>query len=364
MKPRLAVDHRLDQRTGASGDHRRPRRHRLDRDQPERLGPATQHHGRQGTRVQRVALLGAELAQELDRPVVDGGLDDLPEVPLLRVEVDLGRDLERDAARAAEGDRVLDALLGRDAAHERQVVARPVLERHARERQAVVDRRDPALVREEPPLAVADRDQRHVRMRREQLRHALRVEAPVQRADHRRVAALGEHEVVLLHVRVDDVEVPGRPPGDLDGVLQVGVEPTRVTRRPQALVDRLDVLVRDLRIARGDERHVMPAAVQLVAEGGDHAFGARVGGRRDGQHGRGDEEDAERVGLDRHRSPGSNRPRVGAHGSHSITPVRCCALAGPGSGVTAPWTPPVPGTAIRRARGPPVRRSARSRRPG
>ena len=58
------------------------------------------------------------------------------------------------------------------------------------------------------------------------------------------VAVLGEHEAVLLHVRVDDVEALGRPPRDLDRVLQVGVEPARVARRPQALVDGPDVLVR------------------------------------------------------------------------------------------------------------------------
>ena len=45
-------------RPGAAGDHRRPGRHRLDRHQPERLRPAAEHHRRQGTRVQRVALAG------------------------------------------------------------------------------------------------------------------------------------------------------------------------------------------------------------------------------------------------------------------------------------------------------------------
>ena len=202
---------------------------------------------------------------------------------------------------------------------EREVVAGPVAERHLAERQAVVDRRDPALVREEPALALADGDQRDVRVRRQQLRHPLRVEPPVERRDHRRRAVLGEHEAVLLHVRVDDVEALGGPPGHLDRVLLEGLEPARVARRPEALVDGPDVLVRHLRVAGRDQRHVVPAAVQLVAQRGDHPLRAGVARRRDGQHRRGHQEDAQGVGR-RRRPAGPHRSRVGAHGSHSITP--------------------------------------------
>ena len=39
--------------------------------------------------------------------------------------------------------------------------------------------------------------------------HAGHVEPAVERGDHRRLAVLGEHEAVVLHVRVDDVEPLG-----------------------------------------------------------------------------------------------------------------------------------------------------------
>ena len=70
-------------RAGPAGDHRRAGRHRLDRDEPERLRPVAEHHRRERAGVQRVALARPDLAQEVDLVRVDRGLDDLVEVRVL-----------------------------------------------------------------------------------------------------------------------------------------------------------------------------------------------------------------------------------------------------------------------------------------
>ena len=102
-----AVLDRLGERAGAAGDDRRPGRHRLDRDEPERLRPAAEHHRREGAGVQRVALERPDLAQELDSCVVDRRLHDLVEVLLLaRVVNTLAATRSGTPGPAAELDRV------------------------------------------------------------------------------------------------------------------------------------------------------------------------------------------------------------------------------------------------------------------
>ena len=137
----------------------------------------------------------------------------------------------------------------RDPADEREVVAGLARERHRLQRQAVVDRGDPVLVGEPPALALADRDERDAAVDLEQLRQAGRVEAAVEGRDDRRLAVLGEHERVVLHVRVDDVEAVRLAPRDLDRVLHVRRDVAREARRPQALRDGGDQLVGDVRVA-------------------------------------------------------------------------------------------------------------------
>ena len=155
-----AVLHRLGQAAGPPADDRRPGRHRLDRDQPERLRPRAEHQGREGACVECVTLGRTELTEELDDPFVDGGLDDLVEMLDLMRVVDLGRHPERDARSARELDRVRDALLGGHAPDEREIRAGLVAEGQLLEGQAVMDRRDPVRIGRPAPLALADRDER------------------------------------------------------------------------------------------------------------------------------------------------------------------------------------------------------------
>ena len=72
----------------------------------------------------------------------------------------------------------------------------------------------------------------------------------MHRGDHRRLAVVREHERVVLHVRVDDVEPAGLAPGDRDRVLHVARDVARVPGGPQAPLDGRDVLVRARRSRR------------------------------------------------------------------------------------------------------------------
>src|SRR5258706_15750015 len=129
---------RLGQRAGASGDDRGPGRERLDGHETERLRPGAEHHRRERARVERIALEGSPLAEELDDPLVDRGLYDLVEVSLLVLVVDLGRHLEGQPRPSGELDYVGDPLLRGDPANEGEIVAGLRPEGHLLEREAVV----------------------------------------------------------------------------------------------------------------------------------------------------------------------------------------------------------------------------------
>ena len=128
QEPRAAVLDDLRQGPGAARDDRSPRRHRLDRHEPERLRPRPEHHRRQRTGVQLVALRQADLAEELDDPLVDRRRDDLLEELALSLVVDLGGHPQRQPGRPCKLDRVRDALFRRDAADEGEIADRPATE--------------------------------------------------------------------------------------------------------------------------------------------------------------------------------------------------------------------------------------------
>ncbi len=148
----------------------------------------------------------ADLADELDVRKLEQRPDLILEVVPVDL-VDLGRDLERQAAALRDAHRAVDALLRRDPPEEGKVGRLARLRRQQVPRQAVMDRADPVRLMDRPPLRVRDRHHRH---RRERLEHRLmlgQVEPSMQRGDERHVLPRHQRERVVVEVRVDDVEL-------------------------------------------------------------------------------------------------------------------------------------------------------------
>src|SRR6185437_2535687 len=101
-------------------NHRRAARHRFDHHQTERLGPVDRRHERVRTAEKFGFLVIADLADIFDVRRLDQRADAL--LIIFGVDaVDLGGDLERDAAFARDMNRPVDRLFGRDAAEEGKI---------------------------------------------------------------------------------------------------------------------------------------------------------------------------------------------------------------------------------------------------
>src|SRR5690606_14881876 len=112
----------LRHRAVAPGDHRRAAGHRLDHHQSEGLGPVDRKEQRARVAEELRFLLVADLAEVFDARLLEQRFDHVLEVFAVR-PVDLRRDAQRQAGRARDRDRAVDALLRRDAPEEREVVA-------------------------------------------------------------------------------------------------------------------------------------------------------------------------------------------------------------------------------------------------
>ncbi len=119
----------LGDRAAVIGDHRRAAGHRLDHHQAERLRPVDRHQ-QPDRAAQEFRLLGiADLADEVDqRIVLDQRANEFVVIFLVGA-IDLGGDLERNAAAGGDLDRAVDALFRRDAAEHGQIAGRHRLRR-------------------------------------------------------------------------------------------------------------------------------------------------------------------------------------------------------------------------------------------
>src|SRR6187455_3421528 len=147
-----------------------------------------------------------------------------------------------------------------------------------------MDGGDPVVVREPASLALADGDQRYVRELPEEFGRPGGVEPAVERGDDRRRAVARHREGRRLEVRVDDVEPGVLAPDRGNRECNVIGYVAAVAHRPQALWHDRHEFAIDLRIAGGEERDLVAAAVQLLHERGDHALRAGIASRGYGEH--------------------------------------------------------------------------------
>ena len=209
-------------------------------------------------------------------PAVEQRLDLGPEIDLVGA-VDLGRDLERNAERARNGDGAVGPLLRRDAAEKGEIAAARLASGAVQvDGKAVMDGRREIRVRHRAALRVGDRDQRHVveaDIERQQIGQVL---AAVQRRDGPARDRAEQREMKLVDVEMQDVEIVGALAHAIEhqhvignGIAHAGVEPQRL-RHAGHEVGRRD------RIAAGKQRHVMAERHQFFGQVGDDPLGAAI----------------------------------------------------------------------------------------
>ena len=123
-------------------------------------------------------------------------------------------DLQRHAGPPRDLDGAVDALLGRHAAEEREIVARALAKRVQVARQAVVDRRLPIRARKRPALASEIDTSGTSRNSSNSGRQIREVQPAVQGRHGGAGMAPQQREVQVVAVEVDDVEAVerrGRP---------------------------------------------------------------------------------------------------------------------------------------------------------
>ena len=222
----------------------------------------------------------ADLADVLDG-AAEVRADELVEVADLERLAALRRDLQRDARLERDGERAMRALVRAHAPEEDEVVAAGLApERVHREVERVRAVPDPGEVRLR--LALVHRDRDELRLRRE-LEHLLvhparlAVERPVHGVTERRVDEPAEREPEHPRVVVEDVELVGLQER-VHGVLHLPVRvPDPLARR--RVEDGLEPRAR-LRVARREERDVVPGVDEPVREERDDALGSAVRLRR------------------------------------------------------------------------------------
>ena len=200
----------LGDRAAMEREDRRAARHCLDQRQAERLGPIDREQ--QGPGLAEKFRLGVlvDLADELHPGLAEQRGDGVAEIDFVDL-IDLGGDLERDAAGAGDGDSAIGALLRTDAAEKGEIAAARLEGRSMQQlRQAVRDRREEIGVRHRTSLGVRDRDQRHLAkppVERPQVGQVLtsmkgRQGAIGHGAKHREMKQV---EVEMQHVEIRDV---------------------------------------------------------------------------------------------------------------------------------------------------------------
>lgn len=284
-------------------DHGRPSRHGLDRHEAKGLGPRSEHQRREGTRHQLVTLLAADLAAPVHDPFGDRGQNQLGEHRALRSFASLCRDHQAPPGATRHVDRLHDALFACQPAYEKQVVAPGSRGRRLREVQTMVDGRHPVGLRVPSALAVADCDERDVRVGVDQVDAAADVQSTVQGGHDRRRGIPGHGKRGGVDVGVQDVEAALFAPGVFDRKFEVLRDVTPVAEWPERTRHDRHDLARELRIAGPEDGHCVAPAIQPDSQGGNNPFCARVALRGQGEERRSDESDPERPGRDAEQRP-------------------------------------------------------------
>jgi hypothetical protein len=242
--------------------HRGARRHRLDHDHAEGLGPADRHE--EGVGVGEQALLAgpADLADVDDLLAVDVRLDLAGEEALL-AGLDHPSEDQPPPHGLGDADRPLGTLLGSHAPDPQQEVVLLIADGPVVEIDRVVDDRvDDRGVGRHPGLRLADADDRAVAAVDRVVGIRVVVERPVHRMHHRGVEAVGHRQggvtaVVVYHVewmtvrrgRVDGAERTPRmvalEQGPLDALRMSPIEerPDLGARPRSGRAEHLDVVV-------------------------------------------------------------------------------------------------------------------------
>ena len=116
-----AVVDDLGDRAAVEGDDGRSARHRLDHHEPERLRPVDRHQQADRAAQELRFLAVADLADVVDERIVLDHRPDQLVIIVLVGAIDLGGDLQRDAASRRDLDRAVDAFLRRDAAEHGEI---------------------------------------------------------------------------------------------------------------------------------------------------------------------------------------------------------------------------------------------------
>ena len=174
--------------------------------------------------------------------------------------------------------------------------------RHPGQGQAVVDDR-PVDVRVDGRLASADRHE-PARPAGQEAPRPGHVQAAVERRGDRDRQGPRQGEAPPLEVAVDDVELATAREDRGEGLEEVGARVVAEAARPQGRLDRGDETAGHLRVAAGEDGHVVAAPDQLGRQLEDDPLGAAVAGRRHALQGRrhlGDPERRDRTGRGRRR---------------------------------------------------------------
>ena len=144
--------------------------------------------------------------------MVEQRLDDLVEIGLIG-RIDLGSDLQRNASLFGDLDRAIRSLFRGDAAEECKILPADLVEGTDAWRQSVVNRRQPVhMRRHRSPLAVGDRDQRHLVEGSEHRHEVGQVEPAMQGRQALMRQILEEDMLQQVDMEMDDVELIGPGP--------------------------------------------------------------------------------------------------------------------------------------------------------
>src|SRR5687768_14420939 len=102
-------------------NHRGPGRHRLNHDQPKRLRPVDWEQESQGIPEKTTLFVLVDLANELNKRMVEQGPNHLLEIVLVGL-IHLGGDLERNSGTLRDLDGAVGALLWGNPAQKREVI--------------------------------------------------------------------------------------------------------------------------------------------------------------------------------------------------------------------------------------------------
>ena len=265
----------LDHRAATEGQHRRSAGHGLDHGKPERLRPVDRKQQRLRLAQKLRLLLVVDLADEFDAAGAEQRLDLGAEIDLVGA-VDLGRDLERNAQRARNGDGAVGPLLRRDAPEEGQIAAGPRAGPVQGHGNAMMDGAGKIRFRHGSALRAGDRNQRHVVEPHIEGKQIGQVLAAVQRGHRPARERAEQREMELIDMEVQDVEVGGPLPDAVEHQHVIGNRIAHAGVEAQSLRHAGHEFGGRDRIPAGKQRDVMAERHQFLGQVGDDPLGAAV----------------------------------------------------------------------------------------